>query len=314
MTQPTTPYDEAIEWHIRLAEDDADWDGFTLWLEADPAHRQAYDLISQAEDKLAAYLPDLQAKLPANDDMPVPAYSSVRRWQPIAVAALFAVMMVGGGAFWQMRAPAETLYTTDGAAPRTIALANGAAIKLDRNSEIRVTEGDVSKVILTHGAAFFDAPPDPDPSFDVRVGTYRVSDVGTEFAIMRERGDVQVQVAQGTVKIGAGAAAPISLQQGRAIHISERDGQTRVYRINPEAVASWRSGQLFYDNAPMSVVMADLQRLSGLTITIDPRIADQHFTGVLPIGNGTKLVSDFSSLTGFEAERRGKTIYLRLPR
>jgi transmembrane sensor len=223
-------------------------------------------------------------------------------------------MMVGGGALWQARTPAETLYTTDGAAPRTIALANGAAIKLDRNSEIRVTEGDVSKVILTHGAAFFDAPPDPDPSFDVRVGTYRVSDVGTEFAITRERGDVQVQVAQGTVKIGAEAAPLVSLQQGRAIHISERDGQTRVYRINPEAVASWRSGQLIYDNAPMSVVIADLQRLSGLTITIDPRIADQHFTGVLPIGNGTKLVSDFSSLTGFEAEQRGKSIYLRLPR
>lgn len=314
MTQPTTPYDEAIEWHIRIAEDDADWDGFTLWLEADPAHRQAYDQVSQAEDKLAACLPGIKAMRPANDDLPVLASQSARRWQPLAVASLFAVMMVGGAAFWQMRTPAETLYTTDGAAPRTIALANGAAIKLDRNSEIRVTEGDVSKVIVTHGAAFFDAPSDPDPSFDVRVGTYRVLDVGTEFAITRERGDVQVQVAQGTVKIGAGAAAPMSLQQGRAIHISERDGQTRVYRINPEAVASWRSGQLTYDNAPMSVVMADLQRLSGLTITIDPRIAEQQFTGVLPIGDGTKLVSDFSSLTGFEAEQRGKTVYFRLPR
>lgn len=314
MTQPTTPYDEAIEWHIRLAEDDADWDGFTLWLEADPAHRQAYDLISQAEDKLAAYLPDLQAKLPANDDMPVPAYSSVRRWQPIAVSALFAVMMVGGGAFWQMRAPAETLYTTDGAAPRTIALANGAAIKLDRNSEIRVTEGDISKIIVNHGAAFFDAPPDPDPSFDVHIGAYRVSDVGTKFAITREQGTVQVQVAQGMVRVGADAGPLVSLQQGRAVHISENTGQTRVYRINPEVVASWRTGQLTYDNAPISAVMGDLQRHSGLTIKLDPRIADQHFTGVLPIGDGTKLVSDFSSLTGFEAERRGKTIYLRLPR
>jgi transmembrane sensor len=36
-------YEEAAGWLVRQQDDAMDWEGFTLWLEADPRHRAAYD-------------------------------------------------------------------------------------------------------------------------------------------------------------------------------------------------------------------------------------------------------------------------------
>ena len=41
--------DEALAWRAALESDDADWDGYTLWLEADARHREAFDQIALTE-------------------------------------------------------------------------------------------------------------------------------------------------------------------------------------------------------------------------------------------------------------------------
>ena len=42
---------EAVGWVIRLREaGEADWDAFTLWLEADPEHLAAYEEAALADD------------------------------------------------------------------------------------------------------------------------------------------------------------------------------------------------------------------------------------------------------------------------
>ncbi len=307
MTQSNRFMDDAIDWHVRLTGDDADWDGFILWLEADPAHREAYDAVVRADDRLSELLPSLGSGMGANDDdagVSVPS-----RWRPAGIAAAVTVFLASAALLWQAQSPASEIYTTGPTQSRTIALADGATIHMDRNSTLQLTRGEVNRVTLEKGAAFFDAPPDPDPSFDVRVGTYRVQDIGTEFGVTRGAQELQVQVAQGTVRIGPQGGNSLPLTQGRGLLISERSGRMRAFAIAPSQVSSWRSGQLAYEDIPVSVVIADLQRSSGLTITVDPRIADTHFTGVLMIGDGTRLVSDFSSLTGFVAEKRGKAVH-----
>lgn len=311
MTQSDRHIDAAIEWHVRLSGDDADWDGFSLWLEADPAHRHAYDQIALADRQLDAHLPALRAARAANDDAPGQGIFASGRWASAALAAALVVLLGGGTLLWQARQPKGAVYETGPAATRMIALADGARIHLDRNSKILLTQDEIAEVRLDKGAAFFDAPADPDPSFDVRVGDYRIQDIGTQFGVSRFGGQVQVQVATGEVQVAPDNGEALSLRQGRGLQIAENSGHTRAYHIAPTQVSSWRTGQLIYDDIPIAVVVADIQRSSGLTLAADPRIADQHFTGVLIIGDGTRLVSDFSTLTGFVAERRGKTVYFR---
>ncbi|MEP7317054.1 MAG: FecR/PupR family sigma factor regulator [Sphingomicrobium sp.] len=65
------PITEASEWLAVQASDSFDWDGFTTWLEADPAHRKAYDelaLIDSDLDELSAPVEEIAD--PANDNRP----------------------------------------------------------------------------------------------------------------------------------------------------------------------------------------------------------------------------------------------------
>lgn len=75
--------DQASRWHRALADDDADWDGYIAWLEADPRHRRAFDrvalterLIDEHRDRLLAILSDddgMAPPPPRSPDEPAPA-------------------------------------------------------------------------------------------------------------------------------------------------------------------------------------------------------------------------------------------------
>lgn len=42
----------ALRWQEAIDADQVDWSGFTAWLEADPAHREAFDAVSQIDRML----------------------------------------------------------------------------------------------------------------------------------------------------------------------------------------------------------------------------------------------------------------------
>ena len=221
-------------------------------------------------------------------------------------------MISGGALFWQMQNPSAQIYTSSAQGPRWIALKEGVAVRLDRNSRISVRQGDVAEVSLEKGAAYFTAPSDPDPAFDVMVGAYHIRDIGTRFAVTRgQDGQAFVAVARGAVAVADQKGARVRLDKGQAAALPQKSGKIRLYRIAPAQVASWQQGQLAYEQAPLAQVIADLARTSGLTLALDPRIANQDFTGVIVIGDGTQLVADFAHLTGLVPQRQGQTIYFR---
>ena len=78
--------EEARLWAIRLRDPAfAGWDAFTAWLEADPAHNDAYEAaLDEMNDSDALF--DAPAR-PAWTPQDVPAGRRVRRWRAPAVAA-----------------------------------------------------------------------------------------------------------------------------------------------------------------------------------------------------------------------------------
>jgi transmembrane sensor len=73
-------------------------------------------------------------------------------------------------------------------------------------------------------------------------------------------------------------------------------GLAEMKAVAAADVGSWRRGRLVYSNTPLSIVAADLSRYSGKVVTVDPRIRDQEFTGVLAIGDGSKLFDNIAAL------------------
>lgn len=301
--------DEAIAWHVRLEADDADWAAFIDWLEADEAHRHAYDLVAVQDHKIAEQMDNIAAILPANDD-DAPIRTKRRAAWMTGIAAALAVVGLTT-LMWPARDGASPVVYQTAGAQRTIALADGASIHMAPNSHLIVTANEVAKVNLISGAAYFVAPADPDTSFDIQAGSYRVQDIGTRFTVTRTPRVVSIAIADGIVALKPEQAAEVRLRAGQGLQIVQGQGGGQIYNVVPSHIASWRTGRLVYDGTPFGTVVADIERTTGTTIAIDPSIAGKGFSGVLEIGNGSRLVTDFVQIAGLQVEKRARAIYIR---
>src|SRR6218665_519510 len=99
--------EEAIGWVVRLRDAGADdWQAFTAWLEADPAHQAAYDEAAladlEAEDLAPAPRPVQPAWAPAAEPAHRPDHRKFLAWgggaMAAAVAGLVAYTTIPAGA------------------------------------------------------------------------------------------------------------------------------------------------------------------------------------------------------------------------
>lgn len=280
--------DQAIAWHIRLDAPDAreaDWLAFTEWLEADPANRLVFDRVETLDDELRS------TDTPATEP-PMAAHVSntaARRhllWFGGAGALLAATVAV----FFVLQrtqppAPQSIAYATQTGEAKTISLADGTRVDLNTASALSV-EGN-RRVTLTRGEALFHVTKDSAHPFVVTVGDRRVRVVGTVFDVLRADGMVTVTVGEGRVAVSrtAGDSANTQLDRGdRLTCIEGRDKQT-AERVDPAEATSWRDGYLIYRNAPLSKVVADLNRYFAVEVVLEGNAGIQEFTGVLRVDN-----------------------------
>ena len=272
---------EALDWVIRMAEPEADWDAYLAWLEADPAHAERYD-------RAACALHDAEtdvARTPASEpfvvlDRPHPsggyaAGQPHRRWLAGAVAAVVAGA-IGLGA-WQGRSDPFTVATAAGE-HRTIALGDGSSIVLAGASRVLLDRRAPRVAVVERGEVLFRVRHDPDRPFDVRVGDLALTDLGTVFDVQMLGRRTRVAVAAGAVMVDPDGAA-LRLDSGQAVIVDGR----RLERRPAEAgdVGGWREGRLAYDDATLAEVAEDLSRHLGIQIVAAPSVAGQKFRGTL---------------------------------
>src|SRR5688500_9141377 len=116
--------DQATAWAVRTGDPAFDdWDGFTAWLEQDPAHARAYDGVIAAVGEAAEALPPVPEA--GNDDEPV--RPTRRRW----IGGVLSVVLLGvaGLGAWQLRGDTYAVETAPGEV-RFIALEDGGEIAL----------------------------------------------------------------------------------------------------------------------------------------------------------------------------------------
>lgn len=270
--------DAACLWAARASGEDMDWAGFTAWLEADPRNAAAYDQVVLAQDRLAA--------APASSFRP--RVLRPRRRLGWSVGGAAAAAALAAAILLPVRAsdPAPVTYSAAPDATRQVMLASGAQVTLDRGAQI-VADATGLRIDLTRGAAYFAV--DGKARLAVAAGDLLVRDLGTRFDVARSPTGVSVGVSQGRVAVSRRGVELAQVAAGQRLTAA---GSARVV-VSPVAaadVASWRDGVLRYQDAPLSVVAADISRYSGRMVTPDPRVADLRFSGALEIGDGSRLV------------------------
>jgi transmembrane sensor len=296
--------EEGRRWAIRLRDPAfADWDGFTAWLEADPAHNAAYEaaLDDMADADALFDAPPQPAWTPA--DRPVRQPNP--RWRMPAMAAGVALLAIGGG--WVALQPGGSeSYATAAGERRTIELADGSRVLLNGNTRVTFDPDSPREIAMAGGEALFQIRHDAARPFVVITsdGT-RLVDVGTTFNVVEERGALAVAVAEGAV-IYRGAGAELRLDPGDMLTRAAAGARPVKRRVDADAVGAWRTGQVQFADAPLPDVARTLSRNLGVPIAVDPAIAVRRFSGSVMLDGGAEaVIARVGPLLGVPITRQG---------
>ncbi|KEQ51316.1 Iron dicitrate transport regulator FecR [Sphingobium chlorophenolicum] len=293
--------EEALGWVIRTRDPEfADWEAFTLWLEADAGHASAYDALMAADDSLAEIIPaePVTIATPAND-------AGERGWKPARWLAggAIAAALVGVVSVGMMNRPDIYTVATRPGETRTIALDDGTRVELNGGTTMRFDRRDARFAALDSGEAAFTVRHDARNPFRVTVGDAVFEDAGTIFNIVHSGQATRIGVSEGEVIYNPKAEA-IALPAGRALTNDENG--LRVMDIAPDAVASWRQGRLTYANAPVAQIGGDIARSLGVKLDATPGAGAMRFTGTIRLDRDpARFFGQAAPLMGLSAVRQG---------
>jgi transmembrane sensor len=277
-----TVMDEAIAWHLGLEQAGSEeWHRFVRWLEASPAHAEAYDRLTIES---AALIPArIEPLLPASVDPVVVPFRRPRAWLRWGGAG--GGMLAAAAAAWlafmpAVVAPDSYFIETRPGMRHTVTLADGTTVQLNGGTRLMLDRNQPRMATLERGEAVFNVVHHADRPFEVRSGGVTLRDVGTVFNVARSGAGLRVAVAEGSVLYQPEREA-VPLTKGMALAM--RDGEDRVTltHVEAESVGGWSEGHLDFREAALTTVAEDVSRSTGASLKIAPEMAGRLFTGSL---------------------------------
>lgn len=309
-------HDQALNWFVRLGDAEAPesaWLEFQAWLEADPAHGEAYDLIEQVWVALEEHAPAkvVVAPIAANDAGPAPGRARSRRaWlTPLLATAAAAVMVVGLWPEISGEGRFKTYSTDD--APREVVLSDGSRLSINRHSDLRVRIGARDReVAMDEGEVAFDVTHDPARPFVIAADDHEVRVLGTAFNVLNHDGRFSVGVRRGLVAVsGDDMAETVRLGVGERL-VKDGSAAAVVSRIDPELASAWRQGVLVYRETDLGTVADDLSRYLDKPVNVSESARALRFTGALRIGDEGTMLRQLQDFVPIRATRENDGIRL----
>ena len=320
-----TPAQEqaALAWLSLLHDQPSSGDQatFSQWLQADPAHAEAY-----ARAQVLWELSEGPARTLADEDaLALQGYlnamnrsrrGSVRRWSAALVMAACLLLMVSLGSGWQPSRWIDDLGADYVSAPgeiRTVILADQSQVTLDADSAIAV---DFSRgerhVQVRRGAGFFSVTHTGEP-FVVDAENGQAWVLGTQFEVRLRPHGAQVTVLSGRVGVTAGKNAEQQiLTAGQQVAYGEGSAE-KLHAVDSEAQLAWRQGWLNYYKATLADVVVDLRRYHpGRIVLLDDELAQRRVSGSFPSKDPQAVLNSLQGVLGFEQHQvLGRLIILR---
>ncbi|NBB32333.1 FecR family protein [Pseudomonas kielensis] len=319
-----TPAQEqaALAWLSLLHDQPSSGDQatFSHWLQADPAHAEAY-----AQAQVIWELSEVPARTLADEDaLALQGYlnamnrarrSSVRRWSGGLALAASLLLMVSMGAGWQPSRWFDDLGADYVSAPgqvRSVTLADQSVITLDADSAIAVDfSGGERHVEVRRGAAFFSVSHTGEPFVvDANRGEARV--LGTQFEVRLQPMGAQVSVLSGRVGVTPAKGAEQQVL-GADQQVAYSAGHARALQaIDAQAQLAWRQGWLNYYKAPLADVVQDLRRYyPGRILLLNDELGARRISGSFPSHDPQAVLASLQGVLGFQQNHLGNLIILR---
>jgi transmembrane sensor len=144
-----------------------------------------------------------------------------------------------------------------------VILPDDSKVWLRSGSEISYDPNFSPRNVTLKGEAFFEVTSDPEHPFTVKTEEAFVRVLGTRFNLKEaENGDVELFVEEGRVAFGQeekpGSQAVVTRDQVAVFRLKTLE----VERITAKDInrMSWKTGNLIFDDAPLSDILRDLER------------------------------------------------------
>jgi transmembrane sensor len=310
----------AADWVARLGGEpgEADWLPFEVWLNAAPVHRVAYDralaLSLEIEGQGAVLTAALADKAATREDHARSRHGRTPAlWWSGAMMSVAAVAVTFAVLHPEKKPLQPDVYATAKGERRDIVLSDGTKIALNTASSVTVNmQPSRREITLAEGEAAFTVTHDANRPFVVHVGDRVLTDLGTDFDVLRQNGTITVTVREGLVGVQRAGDNQRNLKLSPGMRLEHREGSpdSMVLVANTDEAFSWRAGRLIYRDRPLSQVAADLNRYGQDKVRVQGPAADLRFSGVLTIDNQPAMVQRLTDLLPVSSSRKDGVIIL----
>ena len=324
------PHEVAAHWLTledegRLSGEDRA--GLERWLDADPAHRAAYDDARRACEAAARHAADPQIMALRAAALAVAPERSTPLRRIAAAAAIAAV--VGGGSWLALSNapgtepsplavmaaslapglhPNTAVYRTAVGERSTFTLPDGSVATLNTGSLLKIayTPGERG-VRLLRGQALFEVAHNKQRPFQVYAGDRRITAVGTVFDVRLDGARVKVALVEGVVRVAhlapkqTAGPAPTPVQQvvmtaGEVLDAAPSAAMT-VRTADTGRATSWRAGVVVFDDEPLAAAVAEVNRYTTHPLVIaDPSIGGLRVSGVFKTGDPERFARTMTDI------------------
>lgn len=303
---------QAATWFARLHADELNEHEeaeHQIWLDADPAHRLAYEKVERMWMMLSDFsaAPEISQRLAAIPAaVPPQAQPQLRRrprrmqWLAACAAALTAIV-IG----WRVFTPApisEQRYASAIGEQRSITLEDGSQVDLDTDTTLRVRYSRQQRRIeLDRGRAFFKVAADSARPLTVDTAQGSVRAVGTQFEVYRLDNGLDVTLFEGKVQLRAAAAddssaAVATLIPGQRAHMTTGKAP-QVQNFQGGSAPAWIDGQLVFADLPLQAAVDEFNRYGGTPLRItDAALGELRVSGVFRSNDSTGFVEALNAL------------------
>lgn len=192
-------------------------------------------------------------------------------------------------------------------------LEDGSVVHLNAGSELKIPvsfEKD-SRDVWLKGEAFFDVTPDKNRLFTVHTEKAKISVLGTEFDVRayEDEKEVITTLVTGMVEVCSGAVAD-RLSPGEQARVEP--GKISTGKVDVYPYIAWKTGRMFFEDAPLEQIMTELQRWYDFEIFYaNPNVKEMRFTiDILKYDDISKVLNLMEKMEKVTFTQNGRTVVL----
>ncbi|WP_323755669.1 FecR family protein [Roseivirga sp.] len=224
----------------------------------------------------------------------------------LKVAASIAILLIAGYGFYAFN---EVEVSVGNTAQQEVVLPDGSIVTMNSGSQIQYNKllWKLKRELSLEGEAFFEV--EKGEKFVVNSTLGRTQVLGTSFNIYARGKKYEVKCSTGKVLVSSNRThEEVILLPGEGVVLKEEI--LRPFEYNKEENEDWRQGEFYFDQTFFDIVIAELERQYGVTVSYPDSYKKERYTGYFNNKDLAQALKLICEPIGLEAKQKGKLIEL----